>query len=347
MSLSVEDENMYKGQNKDINIYVTGPSGKIDITGFTITFNVKATISGTPVITKTTAEITEINITDAANGVAELYLVPSDTTSLDAGKYYYDVWTTDLNSKVRPIVAGYFWIHEVAPTMVSEIRGMLDEAGELRRQPVKDALVYPSTTTKVYLPRTRILSVEGVYLLADDDHSGINYYGTGGFDKNTGVVWLSTPLPTANNMVRVDYTWESGINNDVITRHLTSSRMFTVMYTGISFTYGNAVSDLQHGAEAMSVSGAIIACILTANGANVAQMGYNFRLDEFEIQTKLWGEGMIAEALFNVYIHEYDKWRQALGKAGTILLATPDIEKYDIETLVGYTDSSSEGGEGF
>ena len=56
---------------------------------------------------------------------------------------------------------------------------------------------------------------------------------------------------------------------------------------------------------------------------------------------------MIAEALFNQYNQEYDKWRLALGKAGTILLATPTIEKYNIETLVGYTDSNSEGGEGF
>lgn len=350
MSVVTDDKRIYKGQDKEVLIYISGITGLLDLTGCQLVFNVRETVDGTPIIIKDSNNAGEIDIAAdqvANKGEATLTFVPADTSSLDAGEYYYDLWLTDLSNKTRPQLTGHFIIDSVAPSMITDVRLILDEAGELRRQVVKDQLVYPATLYKLYLPRTRVLSVEGVYLLTDDTHTLTNYYSGGGFNKSTGVVWLGAGLNILHEMVRVDYTWESGINNDTILHHLNSSRVFTVNYTGIEFNYGKATTNLTKGAEAMSLAGAILACILSVNGANVAQMGYNFRLDEFEIQTKLWGEGMIAEALFNMYIREYDKWKMALGKAGTILLATPDIEKYNIKTLVGYTDTTSEGGEGF
>ena len=350
MSVVTDDKRIYKGQDKEILIYITGSTGLLNLTGCQLVFNVRETVDGEPVIIKDSDNVGEIDIAadqGTNKGEATLTIVPADTASLDSGQYYYDLWLTDVSNKTRPQLAGHFFIDSVSPSMISQIRLYLDEAGELRRQSVKDQLVYPASLHKLYLPRTRITSVEGIYILADDTHALTNYYEGGGFSKSTGEVWLGTALPTTNEMVRVDYTWESGINDDTILHHLGSARMFTISYTGISFDYGKATTDLTRGAEAMSLAGTMMGCILSVNGANVAQMGYNFRLDEFEIQTKLWGEGMIAEALFNQYNQEYDKWRMALGKAGTILLATPTIEKYNILTLVGYTDTESEGGEGF
>lgn len=350
MSVPADDKRIYKGQDKEILIYITGATGLIDLTSCQLLLYVRETVDGTPIITKDSDVVGEIDI--AANqttnkGEATLTFVPADTSSFDAGQYYYDLWLVDASGKTRPQLTGYFSIDSVAPSMIARIRQILDEAGELRRQSIKDELVYPATMFKLFLPRTRILSIEGVYILTDDAHSGTNYYTGGGFDKSTGVVWLGSTLPSVNAMIRVDYTWESGINDDTILHHLNAARLFTINYTGIEFEFGKATTNVTKGAEAMSLAGTILACVLSVNGANVAQMGYNFRLDEFEIQTKLWGEGMIAEALFNMYIREYDKWRMALGKAGTILVATPTVQKYDIETLMGLNDTSSEGGEGF
>lgn len=347
MSVPVEDKSIYKSQHKDYTIYVADPSGKTKITGFTIAFYVRETISGEPIIEKTTAEVTEIKITDGDNGKAELYLLPADTALLDTGKYYYSIWITDLNSKVRPILSGYFWIYQVAPSIVTLMRKLLGEAGEEAVLTVSNELRIPSSLTTVYASRRRLRSVEGVWLITDEDHTGTNYFTGGGFDADSGRIWLGTALATTNAYVYVSYTWESGINDDTIHHHLWSGRVYTVNFTGIDFDYGDAVGNRQQGAEAMSVAVAMIGCILTINGANVAQMGYNFRIDEFEIQTKLWGEGMIAEALFNLYLKEVEKWIMALGKAGTILLAnrTAATGKYNIESLVDYSSHDPQSGE--
>lgn len=350
MSVPADDKRIYKGQDKEILIYLSGSTGLLDLTGSQVVLYIREVIDGTPVITKDSDNAGEIDIAPdqvANKGEATLIFVPADSSALSSGMYYYDLWLTDVASKTRPMLMGHFFIDSVGPSMIAQLRQVLDEAGELRRQVIKDELVYPATLYKLYLPRTRILSVEGVYILTDDTHAGTNYYDGGGFGKSTGVVWLGSPLVTLNQMVRADYTWESGISDDTILHHLESGKLYTINYTGITFDYGKATTNLTKGAEAMSLAVAMMACVLSVNGANVAQMGYNFRLDEFEIQTKLWGEGMIAEALFNQYAKEYEKWKMALGKAGDVLIATPDVQKYNLETLLGITDTTSEGGEGF
>ena len=201
MSVPIEDKKIYKNQHKDYEINVADALGQTNITGFTVAFYVKQTVSGDPVIEKTTDEITEIKITNGSKGIAELYLVPADTLSLDVGKYHYEVWITDLNSKDRPILMGYFWVMSVSPTFVNLIRKLLDEAGEMRVQTISDELVYPSTPSSVYVSRPRINSVIGVYLFADDAHRGTNSYPGGGCDEST--CRISAPARTADCIKRV------------------------------------------------------------------------------------------------------------------------------------------------
>lgn len=346
MSVPVEGKRIYKGQHKNYTINVADVTGTTPITGFTLAFYVKATISGDPLIEKTTAIPTEISLTDPSNGIAELYLAPADTSSLDVGKYYYEIWMTDLNSETRPILGGHFWIMSVVPTFVDLLRKQLDDAGELRVMTVQDEMVYPATLTSLFVSRIRIKDVIGVWIFTDDDHSGTNYYTGGGFSESTGKIWLGTTLVSTAAFVRVSYTWESGVDDETIQWHLDSSKIWVINYTGIEFAYGDASTNLQKGAEAMAVAAAVLGAILTVNGANVAQMGYNFRLHEFEVQTKLWGEGMIAEALFGVYIQRVQWWLATLGKAGEVLLVNqPDTtKKYNIETLIGFT-TGAEGDE--
>lgn len=207
-------------------------------------------------------------------------------------------------------------------------------------------MIYPSNLTTIYVSRPRILSVEGVWIYTDSTHVLTNYYTGGGFDASKGKIWLGTPLVSAADFVRVSYSWESGLADETIQWHLDASRVWAINYTGIDFIYGDAVTMLQQGCEALSLAAAILGCILSLNGANVAQMGYNFRLHEFEVQTKLWGEGMIAEALFGVYIQQIKWWLETLGKKGDVYLvnrATTD-RKYNIETLLSMSNSV-EGGE--
>lgn len=345
MSVPVMDKDVYKGQDKDYGIRVAKSDGMYDLTSCQLMFYMRTIVGGTPVITKDSGEVGEITI--AANqvtnkGEATLTLEDTDTTLLDSGRYYYDLWLIDPASKKDPILTGYFWVLDVAPSILGTIRELLDDGGELRVQAIPDELIIPSSLAVLYVTRRRIQSVLGVWAFTDDDHTGTNYYTGGGFDVSKGKIWLGTALATANTYVRVTYSWESGISDNAVYQHLHNSRAFVVNYTGISFRYGECTTDLQIGAEAMAIAGAVIASILTINGANVAQMGYNFRLDEFEIQTKLWGEGMIAEALFNMYLAEYNKWRLALGKTGTIVIATPATEKYNLTTLIDASETASQ-----
>lgn len=345
MSVPVMDKEIYKGQDKDYGIRVAKSDGKQDLTSCQLLFYIREIVGGIAVVTKDSDEAGEITI--AVNqvtnkGEATLTLEDTDTSLLGCGRYYYDLWLVDPASKRDPILTGYFWILDVAPSVVDEIRDVLGDGGELRLQAIADELVQPASLNVLHATRQRVVDVDGVWAFADEDHSSTNYYTGGGFDPNSGKIWLGTALASTLTYVRVSYTWESGVSNDAIYKHLHNSRMFVLNYTGISFDYGKTTTNLQGGAEAMAIASAILASILTANGANVVQMGYNFRLDEFEIQTKLWGEGMIAEALFNVYIREVEKWKQALGKAGTVSIVTPSVTKYNLEDLIGLGSSSSQ-----
>lgn len=346
MTIPIKNLETFKGQHKNFTMSVAGSSGVVDVTNDTISFYVKETVDGDAVITKTTADTTEIEKTDPTKGKIKVKLLPADTENLTSGKFYYQLWRLDAsNSELRPILMGYFWVEEVAPTLTGMVRQILGEAGELRMQHVSDEIVSPASLVEIHTTRIRIQSVEGVWLLTDETHSGTNYYTGGGFVAEKGKIWLGTALPTMNQLVRLSYTWESGVTDETISWHLHSSKLFVTNFTGYVFEYGAETDATLQGAEAMAVARTVIGCVLTVNGANVAQMGYNFRLDEFEIQTKLWGEGMIAEALFNLYRANYEEWKQSLGKAGHIFVTTATVPKYNIETLVGYYGNNSEGSE--
>lgn len=58
-----------------------------------IHFNVKKDFGdASPVITKTSASASEINIEDPENGKVRIFIEPADTQALDPGTYVYDIW---------------------------------------------------------------------------------------------------------------------------------------------------------------------------------------------------------------------------------------------------------------
>lgn len=82
-----------QGETKTLELTVTNADGDpVNLTGATVYFTVKASRDGSALIEKDSGTPAEAQITDAANGEAEIYLVASDTSSLDAGSYVYDVW---------------------------------------------------------------------------------------------------------------------------------------------------------------------------------------------------------------------------------------------------------------
>lgn len=103
---------LYRGDNRTFEVTVKDDDGNaVNITGASIKFSVKERISDSGYkFQKSSAQASEITITDAANGVYEVYLVPDDTQTLDIGSYEYDSQLTTSTGKVYTVVRGEFTI---------------------------------------------------------------------------------------------------------------------------------------------------------------------------------------------------------------------------------------------
>jgi hypothetical protein len=85
---------IYKGSSKLLSLDVVSKDGKpFPINGATLWFSVKRQITDPlPLFQKSSRDSAQIAITAPDVGKAEIYLLPSDTQSLDARTYVFDVW---------------------------------------------------------------------------------------------------------------------------------------------------------------------------------------------------------------------------------------------------------------
>lgn len=107
--LGIENElEVVRGTSKILELHVEDGEGvNVDITGARIVMTVKCRIEDQhPVIQKDSdVGITEIEITDGPNGIAQIKLNPTDTQNLDTGKYIFDVWIV-LPSGEKHLIVG-------------------------------------------------------------------------------------------------------------------------------------------------------------------------------------------------------------------------------------------------
>lgn len=105
-----QDKQIYKGQSATFRITVTDEDGeRFDLTGSTLYFRVKLSVTAADpaLITKassTPAQITILTQSGDTLGQADIFLVPSDTTSLTAINYVYDVWLQKSGGEKQPVV---------------------------------------------------------------------------------------------------------------------------------------------------------------------------------------------------------------------------------------------------
>ncbi len=328
---------LYKGQNKVLNISMLGGLGKEDLSGDSLIFSVYEIGTETAIITKTTDDPAEIEI--VASDILVKF-VPTDSSSLTAKRYYFNLWHTDVLGDIVPALTGFFKISIAAPNILSKIRNILDEAGELRLHQLKDQVFPPTTLLSVTVDRARIMDVQGVWVLSDVTHEETNYYTGGTFTAVNGKINLSTSLPNLLSDVRVDYIWESGISDKAIEDLLADSQVWAEGYTQETFEYNMETTNAGRSLESLAISKTIIECIITINGANAAQLGYNFRLGDFEVQTKLWGEGMIAGEIFKLYKERLMMDQQVTGRAIYFKFPSKTYKQYPLQTLL----DSSQGG---
>ncbi len=101
---------IYRGDNRTLKVSVVdGNDAPVSLAGVTVKYSVKIRlIENQAKIDKSSGVGSEILITNPANGVYEVYLIPSDTQDLEEGVYEYDSEITTVTGKVYTVVRGKF-----------------------------------------------------------------------------------------------------------------------------------------------------------------------------------------------------------------------------------------------
>lgn len=95
-----------RGSSKTLKLVVSDENGGlVNLTGATIYFSVKVGARDPqPLFQKSSNTPTQAEITVPREGVALIYLQPSDTQNLDPHEYVFDVWVILSNGKRYPVV---------------------------------------------------------------------------------------------------------------------------------------------------------------------------------------------------------------------------------------------------
>lgn len=98
---------MYLSDNRTFRVFVKTPDlNVVDLTGATGVMTIKVDKSSSVLIQKSTANASEGAIGAADEGEMFFYLVPADTSSLDARQYVFDVSVTLTNGKKYTVLEG-------------------------------------------------------------------------------------------------------------------------------------------------------------------------------------------------------------------------------------------------
>jgi hypothetical protein len=109
MTFTGQNLSIYQGKDKTIEVSIVDSSGlPVAISNYTFTWVVYKPETDNIILTKTSAS--GIIITDAANGVIEIDLKPSDTANL-FGQYNHEGEITTPANKADVIFTGYFKVY--------------------------------------------------------------------------------------------------------------------------------------------------------------------------------------------------------------------------------------------
>ena len=103
-------EEMFRGDGRDYEIAITDEDDAVvNIADARIWFTLKDDYDKTDANAEfqlTTEDVSEIKITDAANGLAEIYIKNTHTKDLDGQSYYFDVQIKETGKEPRTVIRG-------------------------------------------------------------------------------------------------------------------------------------------------------------------------------------------------------------------------------------------------
>lgn len=180
---------------------------------------------------------------------------------------------------------------------VDKLRAILMEIGNQQFHLNQDErrMVGNSNTIKTLFPR--INEVIGVWLADDYEKTGTNYAIGGGSDQNT--IYLGVPLP-AGTEVSVSYIIADGLN-DITAQTVIDWAEVEVKADLLDFTLDliNPTTNEERTAAVYWEMLTMANAYLLLNNVNFVQSDANISMFNYQTMSKLWGEGMSTDALFN------------------------------------------------
>ena len=225
--------------------------------------------------------------------------------------------TLSSNLKVR--VPPLFTI-QVDDADVDCVRKLMTQAGR-EAIVVRDDDIVPVFSSgsdfRVYTDFQDIMDIQHIRLTTDIDHSGINFVSGAVIYPKEGRIDLldvdvPISLPAGTDEVLITYATRDGLDDDSIQLNIDMAKSYLqteLWRTTLDFSGSTTYETM---AKWTMCAVASYWSILAMNSSNAIQSGFNYRIAEFEIQTKLWGEGMIAETLLNKYWERATKMINAL-----------------------------------
>jgi len=115
-----QDIDVEKKRDKTVRVTLTTNSAALDITGASIWFSVKSHLDDDDtdaLITKKNlaagGDDSQARVIDGAGGILEIYILPADTESFDAGDYWYDVVVeTTVPRKLQAVAPSRFSVRQ-------------------------------------------------------------------------------------------------------------------------------------------------------------------------------------------------------------------------------------------
>lgn len=199
---------------------------------------------------------------------------------------------------------------------ILSVRRMLADAGGMRAITIINELLVSESSNTVFPKYTQIYSVSGIWLSTDPNHESTDYYvgANGAFNPYTGVITLHTTLPSANVDVLLNYTHFKGLSDEVVDDQITDSKRYIEYRTNVEWDWTLTTTREIQIAWSGAKYRAAEACLMYQFAPDVLQMGFNFSIEEFRVESKTWAGSMGIGDLMMLWNKHVDEQIAQLGE---------------------------------
>ena len=199
---------------------------------------------------------------------------------------------------------------------IMKVRRQLGDAGGMRAITLANEIILSEGTNTLFPKYTQIYSVSGVWLNTDPDHAATEYYNgaTADFNPYTGKITLHTALPSANEDVLLNYTHFKGLSNQVADDQITDAKRYIEFRTDTEWDWTLTTDrEIQIAMSGVKYRAAQ-ACLMYQYAPDILQMGFNFSIEEFRVESKTWAGSMGIQDLLALWQKHVDEQIAQIGE---------------------------------